>query len=86
MTIFVAIGIYAIVDFSSLFWNFHLLFFDNDLWILDGATDIMIQMFPEAFFNEMALAIGATCTVFVLTPAVAAIVYLRKLKNKEIKQ
>ena len=36
-------------DFTKYFTYFHLVFFDNDLWILDPRTDLMIQMLPEAF-------------------------------------
>jgi len=39
-------------DFNY-YWNqFHYLFFDNDLWLLNPDTDIMIQMVPEPFFNQ----------------------------------
>ncbi|HHY83012.1 MAG TPA: TIGR01906 family membrane protein [Clostridiales bacterium] len=37
----------------TYYWDqFHYLFFDNDLWILNPETDIMIQMVPEPFFNQ----------------------------------
>ena len=37
----------------TYYWDqFHYLFFDNDLWILNPETDIMIQMVPEPFFNK----------------------------------
>lgn len=44
-------------DFSSAFIKFHHLFFDNDLWILDPKTDIMIRMLPEHFFLSIAINI-----------------------------
>ena len=37
-------------DFTYYWDQFHYLFFDNDLWLLDPKTDIMIQMVPEPFF------------------------------------
>ncbi len=37
----------------TYYWDqFHYLFFDNDLWLLNPATDIMIQMVPEPFFYQ----------------------------------
>ncbi len=43
--------------FSSAFTGFHLLFFDNDLWLLDPATDNMILLFPEQFFLDITARI-----------------------------
>ena len=36
---------------------FHQIFFDNDLWILDPATDLLINIVPEPFFMDTALYI-----------------------------
>jgi len=33
------------------------MFFDNDLWMLNPETDILIQMFPESFFIAMSAKI-----------------------------
>lgn len=40
----------TIIDFNRYFTYFHLIFFDNDLWLLDPNTDLLIQMLPEEFF------------------------------------
>ncbi len=44
--------------FSQVFIEFHYLFFDNDLWLLDPRTDMMIRMLPESFFQLMTVKIG----------------------------
>ena len=44
-------------DFNRYFTYFHLIFFDNDLWILDPETEILIQMVPEGFFYDTAVKI-----------------------------
>lgn len=44
-------------DFYKYFTYFHLIFFNNDLWILDPNTDVLIQMVPEAFFYDTAIKI-----------------------------
>lgn len=45
-------------DFSRCFIVFHHIFFDNDLWILDPSTDLLINIVPEPFFADTALYIG----------------------------
>ncbi len=61
------LGIYMAVDFNGAFTNFHLLLFDNDLWLLNPATDVLINMVPEAFFYDTAFRIvaffAAACAV-----------------------
>lgn len=44
-------------DFNKYFTYFHLIFFNNDLWILDPQTEILIQMVPEEFFFDTAVRI-----------------------------
>lgn len=78
-------SIAMIVDFSTLFTKFHLLLFDNDLWLLDIDEDIMIRMFPEQFFNSLGIWIGIFAIIFISVPAIAASVYL-KIKKKEQNQ
>ncbi len=45
------------VNFSRAFVIFHELFFDNDYWIFDPATDPIILALPEEFFFHCALVI-----------------------------
>lgn len=42
--------LFTLLDFNKYFTYFHLIFFDNDLWLLDPNTDLLIQMLPEEFF------------------------------------
>lgn len=41
------------INFNWFWTNFHLVFFSNDLWILDPAISVMINMFPLEFFFSM---------------------------------
>ncbi len=50
---------YAMVDFNSFWTVFHHIFFTNDLWLLNPATDLMILMFPESLFFQLILRITA---------------------------
>ncbi len=45
-------------DFTKYFVIFHHIFFNNDLWILDPRTDLLINIVPEGFFMDTAARIG----------------------------
>ncbi|MBI4289140.1 MAG: TIGR01906 family membrane protein [Chloroflexi bacterium] len=49
------LGVAMVVAFDRVFIAFHLIGFSNMLWVLDPATDRLIQMFPEGFFFDAAL-------------------------------
>lgn len=51
------IAIWALADFNAFWTNFHLFFFDNDLWLLDPRTSIMINLFPGSFFFDLVIEI-----------------------------
>ncbi|MDF2839409.1 MAG: hypothetical protein K0Q99_180 [Clostridia bacterium] len=48
------------IDFYKYFTIFHEIFFDNDLWQLEPAKDRLINMYPEAFFSDIAFKIVFT--------------------------
>ncbi|MEA5050823.1 MAG: TIGR01906 family membrane protein [Oscillospiraceae bacterium] len=48
----------AAADFDSAFVLFHKLFFRNDYWYFDPATDPVIKILPERFFLHCALVIA----------------------------
>lgn len=54
----VILGLLFASDFTKYFRIFHEIFFTNDLWIFDPATDLMIRMLPEGFFYDMVMRIG----------------------------
>lgn len=47
-------------NFTKYFVIFHKIFFNNDLWILDPSTDLLINIVPEPFFVDTAARIGLT--------------------------
>jgi integral membrane protein (TIGR01906 family) len=51
-------GLWAVINFDSLFLLFHLVGFSNDLWQLYPG-DNMLLMFPQEFFNDAALFVAA---------------------------
>ena len=77
------LGIAAVVDFDSVFVQFHHIFFDNDLWIFDPAEDYMIRMLPEGLFYDMVMRIGA---VFVASLVVLlALSFIPKILERKKK-
>ena len=82
VTIFIAATIAS--DFSKYFVVFHHIFFDNDLWILNPATDLLINIVPEPFFMDTALRIGITFGLMVVA-FLAISFYLWKRSKKTLK-
>ena len=74
--------IWAVLDFDSLFYLFHILSFSNDLWLLDPTRDYLIMMFPQAFFNDAAITLIATIIVESIVLLAAALI-IQKLLVKQ---
>ncbi|MEG2191730.1 MAG: TIGR01906 family membrane protein [Oscillospiraceae bacterium] len=49
----VALGLMFTLGFEWFWTNFHMIFFSNDLWLLDPEVSTMINMFPLNFFLAM---------------------------------
>lgn len=77
------LGILLLLDFNKYFTYFHLIFFTNDLWILDPMTDLMIQMLPEEFFFGMAKNIGLSFFLYLAIIQVIGFLILRRDKNEK---
>ena len=76
------LGILLLLDFNKYFTYFHLIFFTNELWLLDPATDLMIQMLPEEFFFGMAKKIGLSFFLYLAIIQVIGFLIIRRDKNE----
>lgn len=76
----IAAGLAGVIatDFSKYFVVFHEIFFNNDLWILDPATDLLINIVPEPFFADTAARIGITFGLSVAVVLVISLFFIRK--------
>jgi len=77
----VLIGILAaafISDFNRFFTYFHLIFFTNDLWILNPQTDRLIVMYPEGFFMDTALLILGLFLIEIIAISVLSTVFIKR--------
>ena len=59
ISIILILTILSFFDFESVFYQFHILSFSNDLWQLDPSRDYLIAMFPTGFFFDTTIIIGA---------------------------
>jgi len=51
---------WALIDFNSLFYLFHIVSFSNELWLLDPSRDYLIMMFKGSFFYDAAVMVTGT--------------------------
>ena len=78
-------GIIA-TDFNKYLIIFHHIFFNNDLWMLNPDTDLLINIVPEPFFMDTAARIAATYGVSVLAVfAICLIILYYKTSAREPK-
>ena len=83
----VVLGLLIASDFTKYFTIFHEIFFTNDLWLFDPATDYMIRMLPEGFFYDMVMRIGAIFTGLLLLLAAFFLIWrhaVRKMDKKNL--
>ena len=53
------VGAFVVFAFEAAFEVFHRLFFSAGSYTFDPSTDRLVQLFPERFWSETAMAIGA---------------------------
>ena len=94
---FVTLGITGVItvvlgglfasDFDKYFRIFHEIFFDNDQWMFDPATDYMIRMLPEGFFYDFVFRIGGffVGSLAVLGVVSAVCIFMEKHNKKSTK-
>jgi len=76
------VGLWAMVNFDSLFRLFHHLGFRNDLWQLDPSHDYLIMLFPQGFFFDVALLLLGALAAEILLLSGWAWFYLRRKKDR----
>ena len=55
LVLMLALGSGILLNFDRLFWQFHLISFTNDLWLLDPSRDYLIMLFPGGFWYDAAI-------------------------------
>ena len=77
----IVLGVLFASDFDKYFRIFHEIFFDNDQWMFDPATDYML---PEGFFYDFVFRIGGffVGSLAVLRVVSAVCIFIEKRKKK----
>ena len=78
-----ATGALAYLGFDSAWRQLHFLAFTNDFWLLNPATDHLIQMFPRDFWLDITVLIGAFTLLQVLLIGGASALYLYLTRSSE---
>jgi integral membrane protein (TIGR01906 family) len=63
----VVLGLVAAVAFDAAFELFHRLFFAPGTYDFDPRTSRLVQLFPEAFWSETAIFVGAVVLIASIT-------------------
>lgn len=81
--VLILLAFLASTNFNKYFTYFHLIFFDNDLWILNPKTDLLIQMLPEQFFMGIALKILLSFLMYLTIIQILSYFTLDKIKTMD---
>jgi len=76
LAILLSVGLFALLEFDSLFLKFHQIGFSNDLWQLDPRTDYLLIMFPLGFWFDATMRVATTAIGGALLVASASGGYL----------
>jgi integral membrane protein (TIGR01906 family) len=68
----VFLGGCAFIAFDTLFEIFHRLFFTGGSYTFDPATERLVQLFPFAFWQETAVAVGVVAVLVAIVVAIVA--------------
>lgn len=81
LIVFIIFGVLILlisVDFNKYFTYFHVLLFNNELWLLNPNTDLMIQMMPEPLFINLFVKI--ILLFFSLMSIIVMVVNIKKMR------
>jgi integral membrane protein (TIGR01906 family) len=67
--VLVVAGAFAVFAFDAAFEVFHRLFFSAGSYTFDPRTDRLVQLFPEQFWSETAIAVGVVSITLALLTA-----------------
>jgi integral membrane protein (TIGR01906 family) len=77
------VAIFAAFGFDAAFTRFHELAFSNDFWQLNPDTDHLVQMFPEPFWRDMTVLLGAMCAAEALLIGAVSGLYLLGTRGEQ---
>lgn len=66
------------LNFDFLFWNLHMVTFDNNLWLFEG-NDNLIKLFPEPFF----IIFSQVLAIYIISFSVILLVITRSIEKND---
>ena len=86
LALILAVGMFALVGFDTLFLKFHQLSFSNDLWQLDPRKDYLVMLFPQNFWFDatMWVALRAVAGALVVTAACGGYLEYRYWSERKV--
>ncbi|MGN0972299.1 MAG: DUF1461 domain-containing protein [Aristaeellaceae bacterium] len=69
--------LWGLIDFDSLFVLFHRISFDNGLWLMDPASNLLIRLMPLRFFITYAALLGVSWLGGMLLTLLLAVAILK---------
>ena len=69
-------------DFTEIFFAWHEVAFDNDMWLLSYEEHVLVNMVPEAYFSTIARDITLIFGAGILAVCAACIVVLVRSRKK----
>ena len=82
LALVLAVGLFALVGFDSLFLIFHQISFANDLWQLDPRSDYLLIMFPLGFWFDATVRVALTTIAGAVLLVAVSGGYLRYFKRR----
>ena len=77
------VGAVGLSGFDDAWADFHRLIFSNDFWLLNPATDHLIQMFPPDFWESIVFFVGMMVVAESTLLLLGAALYLGASRHKE---
>jgi integral membrane protein (TIGR01906 family) len=67
------------LNFQRAFLIFHQIFFSNDLWVLSGYDDLLVDMVPQPFFIDIAITIGVLFLFMLVALFIVSNIIVKKI-------
>lgn len=80
----IAFGLGALFAFDQLFWQFHLISFTNELWLLDPTQDYLIRLFTQGFFYDVTLFFASLTVLAAIILGTVCFIYLKRHKPQSL--
>ncbi len=78
LALMLALGLGTLLGFDELFWQFHIISFSNDFWLLDPTKDYLVMLFPQGFWYDTTVFCALLTAAGAAALGGSAYYYLRK--------